>query len=41
MTTIDVQPSIYYTAAAALHTSAVNLYNAFNNRGDALDQYDQ
>ncbi|WP_067664723.1 hypothetical protein [Nocardia miyunensis] len=38
MTTIDVQPSIYYTAASALHTSAVNLYNAFDNRSDALDQ---
>ncbi len=37
MTTIDVQPSIYYTAASALHTSAVNLYNAFNGRADALD----
>ncbi|MFF3572476.1 hypothetical protein ACFYXQ_32380 [Nocardia jiangxiensis] len=39
MTTIDVQPSIYYTAASALHTSAVNLYNAFNNRADALDNH--
>ncbi|WP_067664717.1 hypothetical protein [Nocardia miyunensis] len=38
MTTIDVQPSIYYTAADALHTSAVNLYNAFDGRADALDQ---
>ncbi|MQY20447.1 CIR N-terminal domain-containing protein [Nocardia macrotermitis] len=38
MTTIDVQPSIYYTAATALHGLAVDLYNAFDGRGDALDQ---
>ncbi|WP_067905019.1 hypothetical protein [Nocardia vaccinii] len=38
MTTIDVQPSLYYTAASALHTHAVDLYNAFNNRADALNQ---
>lgn len=37
MTTIDVQPSIYYTAASSLHTYAANLFTLFDGKADTLD----
>lgn len=35
-TPLAVQPSVYYDAAAALHTAAENLFNAVDGKWDAL-----